>query len=64
MAALNGCMKHGGAGSVNGVRIGAVVKEEAYSPEMAVSDGNMERSRPYFGPCSTSAGRVVLPMLA
>ena len=64
MAAPNSCMKHGGAGSVNGVRIGAVVKEEAHSPEMAVSDGNMERSRPYFGPCTTSAGRVVVRMLA
>lgn len=64
MAALNGCMKHGGAGSVNGVRIGTVVKEEAYSPEMAVGDGNMEGSRPHFGPWSTSAGRVVVHMLA
>ena len=63
MATLNGNMKHGGARSINGVRIGTVVKEETYSPEMTVGDGDVEGGRPYFGSCSSGAGRVVVPTL-
>lgn len=57
-------MQDGGAGPINGVRISTMVKKEAYSPEMTVSGGNMEGSRPDFRPYSTSAGRVMVSMLA
>lgn len=51
-------MKHSGPFSVNGVRIGAAVKEKAHRCEMSAANGNMEGCCPSSRSDPTSADRL------